>query len=68
MQEQRIKPGSIVEHDGEQRVVVDIAEDHNGRMAVLRYTDGDPHREVDSDGGDIHLTAVPVTELTTVDD
>ena len=56
------EPGDIVLHDGERRVVVDVAED----MAVLRYPDGDPRREVDEDGGDVHLTAVPGAGLIVV--
>lgn len=59
------EPGSIVEHDGERRVVVDVSEDG---YAVLRYLQGDPRRELDDEGGDIHLTAAPVTELVAVDD
>jgi len=56
------EPGDIVLHGGERRVVVDVAED----MAVLRYPDGDPRREVDADGGDIHLTAAPADGLDVV--
>lgn len=57
------QPGSIVEHGGERRVVVDISEDG---WAVLRYTDDDPRREVDDEGGDIHLTAAAADSLTVV--
>lgn len=55
-------PGSIVEHDGERRVVVDISEDR----AVLRYPDDDPRRTVDHFGGDMVLTAAPLESLTVV--
>lgn len=61
----RIEPGSIVEYDGERRVVVDISEDG---YAVLRYLHGDPRREVDDEGGDIHLDAASAADLTVVDD
>lgn len=57
-----IQPGSIVEHDGERRVVVDISEE----TAVLRYLDDDPRRQVDHFGGDMFLTAAPLESLTVV--
>lgn len=57
------RPGSIVEHDGERRVVVDISEDG---YAVLRYPDDDDRRQVDDEGGDIHLTAAPADSLTVI--
>ena len=56
------QPGSIVEHDGQRRVIVDISEDR----AVLRYPDGDPRRTLDHFGGDMHLTAAPLESLTVV--
>jgi hypothetical protein len=55
------------------RVVVDIADyseaedgGEQGVFAVLRRTDDDPQREVDAEGGDIHLVAVPVETLDVV--
>lgn len=62
----RITPGSIVERDGERRVVVDLVEDEDARLAVLRYPDDDKRREVDDEGGDVHLSAAPVDTLTVV--
>lgn len=60
-------PGDIVIYDGERRVVTDVGEtgDHEN-YAVLRYVDGDPRREVDSDGGDMHFDAAPADSLTVV--
>lgn len=58
-----VEPGSIVEYGDEKRVVVDLSEDG---WAVLRYTDDDPRREVDDEGGDIHLTAVQASSLSVV--
>jgi len=34
-----IKSGDIVEHDGEERIVVDVIEGEDGRWAVLRGPD-----------------------------
>ena len=47
--------------NGERRVVVDVADyshesgDPDDVHCVLRYPDGDPRRELDEDGGDVHL-------------
>lgn len=55
------------------RVVVDIADyseaedgGAQGVFAILRLTDDDPQREVDAEGGDVHLAAVPVESLEIV--
>lgn len=57
------EPGDIVvsPSNGERRVVVDVADyrhdtgDPDDVFCVLRYEDGDPRRELDGDGGDVHL-------------
>lgn len=57
-------PGDIVDwHDLEKRVVVDVTDDG---IAVLRFADDDPRREVDGDGGDIQLEAAPADSLNVV--
>lgn len=55
--------GSIVAYGDEKRVVVDVSEDG---WAVLRYADDDPRREVDDEGGDVHLTATEASSLVVV--
>lgn len=57
------EPGDIVisPTNGERRVVVDVADyqdesgDPHDVICVLRYEDDDPRREVDDEGGDLHL-------------
>lgn len=61
-EEPSMRPGAIVLHDDERRVVVDVI-DEDDPLAVLRYPDGDPRREVDADGGDVHLEAVTIAAL-----
>lgn len=59
-----VKPGDHVSYNGERHTVVDVTGDG---WAVLRYPDDDPRREVDKDGGDIHLVAAPFWSLRVVD-
>lgn len=60
-----VSPGDIVTYEGERRVVVDVTDDEES-YAVLRFPDDDPRREVDEDGGDIHLDAAPAAPLEAV--
>lgn len=54
-------PGDIVTFRDEKRVVVDITGEGD---AVLRYTDDDPRRQVNPEGGDMHLEAAEAASLT----
>lgn len=47
-----VSAGDIVEYQDERRVVTDVTGDGD---LVLRYTDDDPRRQVDEDGGDLHF-------------
>ena len=67
------QPGAIVIHDGERRVVVDVAdyrhEDDGGVQdvfCVLRRTDDDPLRRTDSDGGDVDIWSAPASECEVI--
>jgi hypothetical protein len=66
------QPGDIVNYLGEFRVVTDVAEVLDENMqgveswAVLRYTDDDPRREVDAEGGDVHFDSAPAEPLEVV--
>ena len=62
-----VSPGDIVEHDGEHRVVVDVdTPEDMSPVAVLRFPDDDDRREVDEDGGDVHLSAALCSDCRVV--
>lgn len=68
-----VTPGNIVKVGDLRRVVVDVVdytEENDGGLqdvfCVLRLPDDDPSRRTDSEGGDMYLTAVRVSEITEV--
>lgn len=54
------QPGDTIisPSNGEPRTIIDVADythEEGDIIYILRYPDGDPRRELDEEGGDIHI-------------